>query len=398
MGMEGFDPAALLDSGPPARDVFDEEAFRPWRLKVLSRAEFDGLSRWPGEISTAQLAYLCWWNLLAPTSHNTVPQRFRFHPEEQSLTVWLDRAYVLAASDVTGRQATVSLGCGLANTVLAARCYGLEAEVEVTVTAPERLRPQVEAEPRYSQVARVRLRGSGRPPAGDEWLRAMLARKVIRAEYDDRVKLDPALVERLEQIVKAHAGLELHLLCDAPTLLFLGKFQELADSTVFNRDDFALELGAWFLENHNPSHLGMRGQEYGLSDETARRIHRGLLREQELLPDEMAGFAKAGNLGMRSSSGVAVITVQEDTPAQRLAAGQAYEEMALTLLQHRFCTAMHAGITEVEAPNLAMRGRLRTRRRPTVVFRIGRPLREEDWYRPHSSRPPLEATMLPDEA
>jgi hypothetical protein len=109
----------------------------------------------------------------------------------------------------------------------------------------------------------------------------------------------------------------------------------------------------------------------------------------------MAGFAKAGNLGMRSSSAVAVITVESDTLDLRIAAGRAYEEMALILLQHRFCTAMHAGITEVEAPNLALRGRLRTRRRPTVVFRLGQPLREEDWHRPHSARPRLSATMVP---
>ena len=56
--------------------------------------------------------------------------------------------------------------------------------------------------------------------------------------------------------------------------------------------------------------------------------------------------------------------------------------------------AMHAGITEVKAPNMALRGRLRTRQRPVVVFRMGRPLRPEDGRRPHASRPRLASLVL----
>jgi hypothetical protein len=55
---------------------------------------------------------------------------------------------------------------------------------------------------------------------------------------------------------------------------------------------------------------------------------------------------------------------------------------------------MHAGITEVDTASLALRGRLRTRRRPDVVFRVGRPLRPEDEARPHSSRPHLRDVLL----
>jgi hypothetical protein len=61
--------------------------------------------------------------------------------------------------------------------------------------------------------------------------------------------------------------------------------------------------------------------------------------------------------------------------------------MALRLSLAGMSVAMHAGITEVEAPNRALGGRLRTFQRPTVVFRLGRPLRAADGERPHSSRP-----------
>jgi hypothetical protein len=217
---------------------------------------------------------------------------------------------------------------------------------------------------------------------------------MVRAEYDERVKLDPALMTELAGIASSvHPDLTLHLLTDAPTLLALGKFQELADSTVINREGFARELGDWMLANDSDAVLGMRGREFGLSDAAAARFREGLAGRGPLLPDETVAFAKAGNIGMRSSSAVAVITVAKDDLEQRLAAGRAYEEMALRLVLDDVVVAMHAGITEVEAPNMALRGRLRTFQRPTVVFRIGKPLRSADGERQHASRPALKHVL-----
>lgn len=391
MSAPPLDLDVLVDRARDDRTVPPGAIFDAWRARVLSPAQFAALS------PALQLSYLAWLDLLAPTSHNSVPQRFRLHPGEGVLEVWLDRRFVLSASDVVGRQAAVSLGCGITNVVLGARAFGWGTAVELLPVPVEATRPEVPGEPRYTRVARLRFEPGAHPPEGEPWLAAMLARKVFRVEFDERVKLDAPLVEELHAVVAGYAGLELHLLTDSATLLFLGKFQELADTTVFNREAFATELGDWLLPNDAPAPLGMRGQEYGLDDDTARRIHLGLRRQATLLPDEMAGFAKAGNLGMRSSAAVAVITVEEDTVPHRIRAGQAYEEMALRLLQRRFGTAVHAGITEVDAPNLALRGRLRTRRRPTMVCRIGRPLREADWNRPHAARPALGTLFVPDD-
>jgi hypothetical protein len=390
MSHEPLDFASFLDPSAAIADAPPGERYDAWRLRPLDADEFARLSR------SAQLAYLAWLDLLAATSHNTVPQRFRLHPEQSTLAVWLDRAYVLAASDEKGREALVSLGCGLANVEIGARCFGLRAEITLDPRLAERARPLAAGEPRYVEAARVRLH-PGAERLDHAWLHAILARKVVRAEYDERVALDPAVAERMREIVAGYPGLELHLITDGPTKMFLGKFQEAADTTAFNRDTFALELGAWMLENDDPSFLGMRGAEYGLSDPVTRRMREGLLRTQTLLPYEVAGMAKAGYLGMRSASAVAVIAAQEDSAALRVDAGRAYEELALFLSQRDLSTAVHAAIVEVDAANLSLRARLRTRWRPTMLFRIGRPLDEEARRRPHAVRPPLATLMVPAE-
>lgn len=382
--------------GPsPADDVPSDPPWEAWRVALLSPEEFRGLGG-PTGVSTQQLAYLAAFGLLAPTTHNTVPQRFELRERESALRLWLDRRLVLPDSDRSGRQAAVSLGCVIANVELAARCFGLEVDVEVASTPLASLGPAVAGEADLMPVATVRLRAAASAaPAPQDWLELMRRRKMVRAKYDESAELPAAVAEELSSIVEAHAGLRLHLLRDAPSLLFLGKFQELADSTVINRAGFARELGDWLLENDSAAFLGMRGQEFGLSDEAARRFHLGLLGQLELLPDEVAGFAKASNVGMRSASAVGVITVETDDLAHRLAAGRAYQHVALALLRHGFVVAMHAGITEVEAPNMALRGRLRTLWRPEVVFRTGRLRDAADGARPHASRPSLASVLLP---
>jgi hypothetical protein len=365
-------------------DVPPGSAFAAWRVRVVERAEFNHLG------ARQQLEYFAAFALLAPTTHNTVPQRMRVDRDHLSIEFALDRRAILPQSDANGRQATISLGAAIGNAVLAAEAYGWRAAMVVHPDVEHLIRPaDADGEP-IVRVATVSFDTLASPFRDLSWVSAMVRRKMVRAEFDERVKLDPSLASELASIAEsAHAGLALHLITDAPTLLALGKFQELADSTVINRTPFARELAEWLVDNDSDRPLGMRGREFGLSDGAARRFRQGLAGTGPLLPDETAAFAKAGNIGMRSSSAVAVVTGARDDVEHRLAAGRTFEAIALRLTLAGFSVAMHAGITEVEAPNMALRGRLRTFHRPLVVFRIGKPLYVADAERPHSARPQL---------
>src|SRR5437868_6034681 len=207
--------------------------FAAWALEPA--ADFAALS--PEE----RLRHLAGWALLAPSTHNTVPVRFRL--AEGALELRVDRQAVLPESDPAGRQAAISVGCAVQNAVLAAAAYGFAAEV--AVEASSAVRPFTAGEPRHAKVASVRL-GAGQsagprsaddagtraggaslsagPPPERGWLEAMRARRMVRAEYDGRQALDPALAESLRQAaMRIHPGLSLHLLADAPTRIALGK-------------------------------------------------------------------------------------------------------------------------------------------------------------------------------
>ncbi len=367
-----------------ANDVPPGSAFDAWRVRVVERADFNHLG------AREQLEYFAAFALLAPTTHNTVPQRMRVDHDRRSIEFALDRRAILRQSDANGRQATISLGAAIANAVLAAEAYGCVAAIVAHPDVEHLIRPAGPDDEPIVRVATVSFDAVASPLRDLSWVSAMVRRKMVRAEFDERVKLDPSLTSELASMTASvHAGLTLHPIADAPTLLALGKFQELADSTVINRTAFARELAEWLVDNDGDQPLGMRGREFGLSDEAARRFRHGLAGTGPLLPDETAAFAKAGNTGMRSSSVVAVVTAARDDVEHRLAAGRTFEAIALRLTLAGFSVAMHAGITEVEAPNMALRGRLRTLQRPLVVFRVGKPLNIADSERPHSSRPRL---------
>ena len=367
-----------------ASDVPPGSAFDAWRVRVVERADFNHLG------AREQLEYFAAFALLAPTTHNTVPQRMRVDHDRRSIEFALDRRAILRQSDANGRQATISLGAAIANAVLAAEAYGCVAAIVAHPDVEHLIRPAGPDDEPIVRVATVSFDAVASPLRDLSWVSAMVRRKMVRAEFDERVKLDPSLTSELASMTASvHAGLTLHPIADAPTLLAVGKFQELADSTVINRTAFARELAEWLVDNDGDQPLGMRGREFGLSDEAARRFRHGLAGTGPLLPDETAAFAKAGNTGMRSSSVVAVVTAARDDVEHRLAAGRTFEAIALRLTLAGFSVAMHAGITEVEAPNMALRGRLRTLQRPLVVFRVGKPLNIADSERPHSSRPRL---------
>ncbi len=381
---------------PRPPDVPAVQVFDAWNLRILQADEFSALGQSRDHLSRNQLLYLTRFGLLAPTSHNTVPQRFQVASDTGQLAIWMDRRRVLPQSDAQGRQATISCGCVVASLSIAAEVFGWRVIMHAVPVDLAAVRPCVPGTARYTEVARLSFERLACPRRSRSWLAAMLERKTLRVDFDPRVGLADELAQQMQQTVASYSELRLNLLTDAPTLTAMGKFQELADTTVYNREPFARELGQWLLLNDSVSPVGMRGREFGLSDDATARFHRGLRGQGELLPDEVAGLAKSANRAMRSSSAVAVLSVEDDTVTSRISAGRAFVELAVLLQMHGFVTSMHAAITEVTAPNMALRGRLRTTRKPIVVFCLGKPAKPSDRLRPHASRPSLSELFLHD--
>lgn len=402
----------VADQGRPSRPTSLVRAsaelprlgmFEGRRVPFWSLEEWDARSVTHG-LSLAQLECLASFGVLAPTSHNTVPQRFKLLPESSSMEIFVDRNFVLPESDPKGRQAAVSIGCVVTNIELAASVFGRATKVRVLPMSHDALHPapstQASSEhDRYVPVVELGFEAA-RPSLDADWLDTMSQHKVVRAEYDASVTLPPELVTRVEQVVEellpAPLALKAHILSGAFALRAIGKFQEQADRFVLENPRFARELGAWLLPNSETDcPTAMRGSEFGFDDAFSEQVHSGLLGRTRLLPDQIAAFAKGGKGGLESSSAVVILTTDTDDVSRRVAAGRACHRISLELQRAGFASAYHAALTEVEwVARMFSATLLRSTRRPMAVLRVGRPKRAPDSARLPAARPSLAKLVL----
>lgn len=386
-------------------------AFAAWQLAIRSQAEFDQLGSEPASGARpeavasdrphpSQIRYLLEYSLLAPTSHNTVPQLYRIDEAAGAAELWLDRERILPASDPTGREALISIGCALENLHIAASAYGLALE-----WTPEphlgRLPLGASAESRVL-LGRARLRRADAPGAAPDdgeprlRLRALIERRSIRSEYDPARPLPEHLLADIEAAAAQSPGVTLRLFTSPSERFNWGKLDELATKHKLEQRPFRTELGHWILPNDDrTAPRGMRGRELGLDDQRALELSAQLRGDEPLAADQLAMLARGGRVGMQSSAAVAALCA-EDTVPLALELGRVFQRCALLAWRAGCAHAVHTAICEVPHVRSMCRATLLPGTPgPGLVFRLGVPLASADWDRPHASRPSLDDVLLP---
>jgi hypothetical protein len=178
-----------------------------------------------------QLHFLLQFALLAPSTHNSQPWRFRI-VDDDTVEVWSDPTRWLRRIDAAGRQLAMSCGAALFHLRLAVRRYGYADEVEY---APERSRPDL--------LARVRRGRRIAPTARDvELFAAILRRRTYRGPFLKRpvsAALSDALIREAAiegaWLVRLHP----HDKLDVAAIIASADRRQLGDPV------FRSELGEW---------------------------------------------------------------------------------------------------------------------------------------------------------
>jgi hypothetical protein len=373
-------------------------AFSAWDLQVLSPAQFQALDgACHGVLSTAQARYLLSFSVLAPSSHNSVPQLYALDLAEQAIEILLDRRRVLAVSDPTGRQALISVGCAIENLQVSAASYGLAS---VWQPEPGLLAPTssfVQAGPPV-RLGRVLFTGAAQvpdAPVREAAWRSLLERRTVRAEFDDRRALPEELLGTLHDGAAAD-GVVLSIFQSAAEKFAWGKLEEAALKHKLEQAAFRHELGRWLLANDDEiSERGMRGREFGLDDRISRELARQLRGEAGLHGDQLALMARGGRMGLSSASAVCALSCGEEHPAHLLDVGRVYQRCSLAAWRVGFVQAVHSAICEVGHVRAMCRATLtRAAGPPSMLFRLGVPTRAPERSRPHSSRPALDSLLV----
>jgi nitroreductase len=342
----------------------------------------------------AKLEYLCLLGHLAPSSHNTQPWRFLTDETNFDITIYLNRKFILPASDVDGRQATISIGCAAENIMSGALYYGYFGIVEFLTDDKTKIKPSPQSEDLLIPIVKIKFQESDLE-APQNILKAIFERKVTRAEYDPTKQIPDNILESIQKMTDGEET-KLHIITDSLRRLSIAEFQSQADAYVINSPKFSKELGEWLLPNNSESYLGMPGIGFGLQDDEAQRLHNGLSGKLPLQPEDGLKFAMGGKVFIEKSPMIGIITTKKDNIESWLKAGGIFEKIFLELTNQGIQVAVHAGITEVSLIKKIFSLTLGTNRYITVLFRAGYVKKEADNKRLFSPRLPLREVLLSD--
>lgn len=367
-------------------NTYQTDNYKIWLSQPLSQDLFSKKN------DEEKLIHFCLAAHLSPSSHNTQPWRFKLNAKRMSIEVMVDEKSILPASDINGRQTAISIGCCLKNMEVAAGFFGYGANFEIINKDKKNLLPGKE-EKSLIPLLEVSFKPTQPDNSQRDKYESIFRRQVTRAEYDEQTPIPAEIMEKIKNI--KNSGIKIHLVQDRMRRLMIGEFQGQADNFVINSKKFSQELGEWLLPNDTNSHIGMPGITFGLDDNEADRLHRGLKGEQALKPEDGLKFSLGGKIGIEKSPAVCFLTSENDEIESWLEAGKVMEEIFLELTASQIGFTVHAGIAEVSLINkLFSMSMLGTTSRILTLFRFGYVKKEADKLRPHSPRLPLTDVIV----
>lgn len=312
------------------------------------------------------------WAILAPSPHNKQGWKVVSDRDEQSLTVWPEKKDIGSISDKYGRQTYLGVGCFLQTLSYALEAYSLPTDsvfvqdssfVGQTISFPDLKKGSLSSK---------------------NWLTEIASRRAYRGKFKSGAKLPKEFVNLINSFLseKDQKTTKIHLIEDQPTKLFLAEAQAAADRFVIMSEPFRKDLGHHLVPNNTRLSRVMPGNTFGLSDESAEKVHAALSLSGQFDGDFAAGFANLDRDGIVSASALGTICISNDNPESWINAGKLFQKIWLAAERFGLGLSVMGAMVESDIHNLVLKARLAEGKKPVVVFRLGFPLESY----PHSPR------------
>lgn len=297
---------------------------------------------------TDQISFLVGFAILAPSSHNSQPWKFKI--ENNSLYVLAEPERKLPVADPNERLMHIAMGCAIENICIAAHYYGLKPEVAYF------------PEDGPGAAARFVFHASDSPPSHDEHhlIFSIPKRRTNRSAYADRLPPEP-LLKHFNNF--SGDDIRIDIVTDKTHKDKIADILIAFREKLFSNAAFRKELAGYKRNNFTNSGLGMPGFTMGLNN-IVSLVAPFIIRYFNVMR-----FIKQNELRLlkEETPAFVIISTKNNTKRDWLNAGRLFERMILEAEQEGVQTAVSAIPTGTDALQRAVG----TPYFPQIFFRIG---------------------------
>lgn len=322
-----------------------KDNYEPWKL---NHNDFYQLAN-----EADRLKFLLRFALLAPSSHNSQPWRFRI--DSNKIVVYPEEKRELRKSDKNNRQLYLSLGAAIQNIIIASNFYGYKVNVRYF---PEDV---------SGASALLEIEQSSDKPMGDENLvKAITTRHSNRNKYENR-RLPERFIDSLKSL--SVPDIRVYVISDKK---LKDKIAEVVtDATIEAMDDhnFREELSGYIKSNITKSKIGMPMFGFGMPTPPS------LLASSILKRFNLNKLSRGADLALlkEHTPHFVLIMSSEDSDNKEgwIRAGQIFESIALIAERDGIRTAPMAAAVQIGDNYKKIQNILGTKLRPQMFFRMG---------------------------
>lgn len=297
------------------------------------------------------LGFLVGFAVLAPSSHNTQPWRFRIR--SSTVEVWGNEGNKLHESDANNRQLFISVGCALENFLQAAQSFGF------------RYRVQMFPFPKKSfYVSKVEIEDRNLSRRDNDFLHAILNRHTNRSEYEDRLPSTSLLAAIRAKV--GFSNVQLVFATEKKQRQGLSRVVGDATESAFQDGGFRKELSRWIKPSLKRYRDGMPGYNIGIPW-FASFIVPLIIRFFPVARQQRKMVEKV----LSTTPVLGIIGTKGDAPLDWVLAGRAYEAIALEATFRGLVTAPLAAPIQVGSYYEKLQQICSMSYRPQVFFRMG---------------------------
>lgn len=316
-----------------------------------------------------QCRFLLTYATLAPNSHNTQPWQFRI--KEKSVEFLMNFSRRLLYSDRAFREAYISLGCSLANFLIASSNFGFSPFYEYL---PESSLNET--------CVTINLKSNKNVRVPKELFSELSERRTNRSPHLKKIIPQSLLAEAIR--LNDEPAIKIHFVTTPKLIREVGDLVKEASVFAFSDQEFKNELSEWIRPNTTIKPDGMTMSGFNMPTLIS---YAAPLLVRHVPPQIQA--AQDYKL-VTGSQGLMIISANLDTKEEWLATGKTYEYLALFFTKHGIATAPMAGIVEYEVTNKKLQQLLGISDRPMFFARIGYPSSTP----PHTPRLPIEDLLV----